>query len=170
MLLKQGIVAEINAKDCTAKVNLLDLDNMLSPWMQIIYSFAFGDMEYFMPKIGSQVACILDENFETGVIIGATYSKKNIPPVNNENKFHKKFEDGTVIEYDKSAHILTCSSLGAINVLSATTISMVAPKINFTGEFLFEGEAKVNGQIKLNGKPVDGHDHIDPQGGKTGAF
>lgn len=164
MLLKYGIVKNINPKDCTAKVLLPDLDNMLSPWLQLCYPFAYADMSYFMPKAGSQVACILDENFETGVIIGSIYNKQDSPPVIDENKFLTQFEDGTVIEYDKSAHIITCSSIGTINVLSATEINVTAPNINSQGQW------EHNGQIKLNGKAIDGHVHINPEGGMTGAF
>ena len=164
MHLKQGTVQIINSKDCTAKVVLPDLDNMLSPWLQIVYDLSFGDMDYHMPKIGTQVACILDDNFESGVIIGATYSKKNLPPASTENKFIKQFEDCTIVEYDKNLKTLTLSSAGNINLISADMLNITAPIINITGELA------ISGSMALNGKSVDGHTHTNPEGGITGKF
>ena len=133
MFLKYGIVKNINPKDCTAKVLLPDLDNMLSPWLQLCYPFAYADMSYFMPKVGSQVACILDENLETGVIIGSIYNKQDSPPVTDENKFHTQFEDGTVIEYDKKYHKLDINVKGSVNIKADGAVIVDSPETLIKG-------------------------------------
>jgi len=113
---KRGIISNIDEKTARVRVKFPDLDNMLSGWIPVIYSFTSKDKAYFIPSLNEQVACIMDENLEDGCVIGSLYSDQDKPPVGDKNKFHIEFEDGTFLEYDKQEHKLTADVLGIAEV------------------------------------------------------
>ncbi len=54
-----------------------------------------------LPDIGEQVVCLMDQNIEEGVILGAIYSGLDEVPVISKDKIKIKLEDGSDFEYDK---------------------------------------------------------------------
>jgi phage baseplate assembly protein gpV len=48
----------------------------------------------------------MDLRDEAGAVLGAIYSNADLPPVNNPDKFHLTFKDGTSVDYDRGAHVL----------------------------------------------------------------
>lgn len=63
----------------TARVNFLEEDIVSNP-LQVITSGAKGNKFSIPFAINEQVACLMDENLEFGVILGAVYDAKNTPP------------------------------------------------------------------------------------------
>ncbi len=61
---------------------------------------------------------------------GTLFDKDNPPSVKNENKFNITFEDGTTFEYDKANHKLYIHSVGDIEIISDTHITLKAPRID----------------------------------------
>lgn len=59
--------------------------------------------------VGAQVACMMDERCEYGVVLGPIYSETDTPDGGSEDKFRLVFSDGTVIEYDTAGHRLTAT-------------------------------------------------------------
>jgi len=119
---KRGIVSNIDEKTARVRVKFPDLDNLLSGWIPVIYSFTGKDKAYYLPSLDEQVACVMDENLEDGCVIGSLYSDQDKPPVDDKNKFHIEFEDGTFLEYDKQEQILAMeingiASLKALQIL-----------------------------------------------------
>lgn len=69
-----------------------------------------GDTKIIYPlPVGAQVACLMDERCEYGVVLGPIYSETSVPNGGAENKFRLVFSDGTIIEYDTDGHRLTAS-------------------------------------------------------------
>lgn len=104
--LKFGIVTEIDEKKAAAVVKFEDADGIPSFWLPVLQAKTYKDKFYFLPDIGEHVACIMDENLEDGVIIGAIYSEQDTCPVISKDKFKIKFNDDTEVEYDRVEHVL----------------------------------------------------------------
>jgi len=70
-----GAVTEVNLADSTAKVKFLDLQGLESYWLPVLQLRAGGSSNsYWMPNIGENVVCFLDENGEAGIIVGGIYN------------------------------------------------------------------------------------------------
>ena len=102
-MLKFGIVTNIDAKQASVRVQFLDDDGLPSDWLPVLQSKTFKDKFYILPDIGEQVACLMDENLEDGVVLGSIYSDEDTCPLSSKDKIIAKFQDGSSIEIDKSA-------------------------------------------------------------------
>lgn len=101
-MLKFGIVTNIDEKQAAARVQFQD-DDIPSDWLPVSQAKTLKDKFYILPDIGEQVACLMDENLEDGVILGAIYSDEDTCPIVSKDKITAKFQDGSSIEIDKSA-------------------------------------------------------------------
>lgn len=102
-MLKFGIVTNINEKNATARVQFQEDDGVASDWLPILQAKTLKDKFYILPDIGEQVACLMDENLEDGVVLGSIYSDEDTCPLCSKDKIIAKFQDGSSIEIDKSA-------------------------------------------------------------------
>lgn len=119
-MLKFGIVTTINPLTAKARVQFSD-DDITSYWLPVLQQKTLKDKYYSMVDIGEQVACLMDENSEDGVILGAIYTNLNSVPGISQNQHLIKFEDGSFIEYNKETQMLT---------IVAKTLNVVADIIN----------------------------------------
>lgn len=122
-MLKFGIVTNIDEKQAAARVQFQDDDDIPSDWLPVLQAKTLKDKFYILPDIGEQVACLMDENLEDGVILGAIYSDEDTCPVMSKDKIVAKFQDGSSIEIDKPAGDLTLNF----------------NNLKFNGEFILNG-------------------------------
>ena len=123
-MLRFGTVIGINPKTVKAKVQFAQ-DSMSSYWLPVLQTRAYKDKVYVMPVKGEQVACLMDENSEEGVILGAIYTTENNAKFSSENVFSIDFSDGTFLNVSKESQTLT---------VSFPNINLVG-NINHTGSF-----------------------------------
>lgn len=180
---KEGIVYA--ARPGFAQVQFPDLDGLVSAWLPLIVKKTLKDKECYSLDIGEQVACVLDENFESGVVLGAVYSDADVPPVESTDKLRFQFFDGGSFEYDRSSGTLSIVTTGPVNVTSAGYVTVTSPvgitldtpittctgdllvknKLTYEGGMagsigkgvaaVIEGGVQVNGDIKASGKIID---------------
>lgn len=105
-MLKFGIVTAINPLTAKARVEFAD-DNILSYWLPILQKKTLKDKFYSIVDVGEQVACLMDENSEDGVILGSIYTSLDEVPGTTKDQHIAKFEDGSFIEYNKENQMLT---------------------------------------------------------------
>lgn len=105
-MLRFGVVSQINPVLAQARVNFGD-DESTSFWLPILQSKTMKDKFYSMPDIGEQVACLMDENSEDGVILGAIYSTVDTPVVSSEKQISLNLENNSLINLDKETNTLT---------------------------------------------------------------
>ena len=105
-MLRFGIVSQINPVLAQARVNFAD-DESTSYWLPIIQSKTMKDKFFVMPDIGEEVACLMDENSEDGVILGAIYSSVDLPVVTSEKQISVNLENSSLINIDKETNTLT---------------------------------------------------------------
>ena len=99
-MLRFGIVSQIDPVNVQARVSFED-DESTSFWLPVLQTKTLKDKFYAMPDIGEQVACLMDEKSEDGVILGAIYSTEDVSTTQNEKQLSVNLEDGSYINADK---------------------------------------------------------------------
>ena len=162
-MLRFGIVSQIDPINVQARVSFED-DESTSYWLPILQTKTLKDKFYAMPDIGEQVACIMDENSEDGVILGAIYSTEDVSTTQSEKQLSVNLEDGSYINADKENQTLT----------------VAFSKIKLIGNIEHEGTFTNTAGIKSNADITDKtssmqamrdtynpHTHIGNQGSPT---
>src|ERR1700692_1388095 len=119
-----GIVEVQDAGNARVPVVFLDRDRMQSWWLPVIVAKTQNDKAYWMPDVGEQVVCVMDEYDEDGAVLGAIYSRADHPPVTSADKLHWSAKDGAVFEYDRAAHAF------AVSLPSSGTVAISANGAN----------------------------------------
>lgn len=159
--LKYGIVDEVHPQRHRVKVRIPDLDDMVTHWLPVLVAGrTMNDKDYSLPEKDEQVALLLDGRGEEGIVLGTIFSDADPPPENaSEDLWHKSFQDGTRLEYDRASHVLKVDAkglTGGLNIqvegnvhlkgglfvtlealgqltLRAPLIGLDAPLVNITG-------------------------------------
>lgn len=105
-MLKYGNICDIDAAKGLARVEFDD-DGITSAWLPIVTSGTSGNKYSHTFDVNEHVACLMDEDAENGVIIGAIYSANEQPDGGGADKVRVAFSDGASVEYDRAAHKLT---------------------------------------------------------------
>jgi len=82
-------------------------DDITSFWLPVLQQKTNKDKFYSMVDVGEQVACLMDDDSEDGVILGAIYTGVDSVPGISKDQHIIKFEDGSFIEYNKETQMLT---------------------------------------------------------------
>jgi phage baseplate assembly protein V len=145
-LVRVGVVVSTNFAAATARVQFGDADDLVSYDMQIVFPKTSKDKFYNMPDTGDQVVCLfLPNGLEQGFILGSVYSTVDVPPVQSPDKDHITYSDGTVIEYDRAAHVLTANVQGTATIQSTGLLTIKAPSIALTGTVTVNGDLSTTG-------------------------
>lgn len=129
---QEGIVKELDVERGRVKVSFPDRD-VVSPWLSVLQSNTYRNKAHGLPDVDELVLCLLAEGESHGWVLGAVYTATNVPPATTEDERGMQFEDGTIIKYDRSAHLLTIQIGGGGN--AAVTCA----------EFLLDGQLQVKG-------------------------
>jgi len=135
-VLRFGTVTSINPKTARARVQFAD-DNVTSFWLAILQNKTYKDKFYCILSVGEQVACLMDENSEEGVILGSIYTSEDIPKNESDNEFAINFEDETFAHVNKETHTLT---------LSFPNIHLIG---NITHEGTLDNTAGINSESNI---------------------
>jgi phage baseplate assembly protein V len=183
-----GIVVAIDEASCRVRVEFPDRDDgegtaLVSDWLPVGQRKTLGDLDYWLPDEGTQVACLMDEHCEAGVVLCAIYSDADPPPVSNRDLYYRRFRDGSVIQYDRAGHKLSANIQGEIEVTATGNITSTAQLWTHNGKLLVTEDIESQANIKAANNVADqggtktmagmrttydSHTHPDPQGGNTG--
>jgi len=98
---KRGVVTLIDgANPSRVRVKFDDEDGVQSFWLSVMTAGSMGTRHARTPRIGEQVACLVDWRGEDGVIMGGLYSSADPRPAAARENDHVAFEDGSVAEHD----------------------------------------------------------------------
>ena len=156
-MLRFGTVTSINPLTARARVQFAE-DGMNSYWLAVLQNKTFKDKFYSMPAVGEQVACLMDQNSEDGVILGAIYTTEDTPIIETEKQVSANFEDGTFANVDKETQTLTLSF----------------PNIHLIGNITHEGTSQADITDKTSSMQAmrdiyNEHKHTGNQGSPTSA-
>jgi phage baseplate assembly protein V len=140
-----GIVKAQDAVNARVRVTFPDRDQLQSWWLPVVFAKAQNDKAYWIPDVGEQVVCTMDEYDEDGAVLGAIYSSADRPPVASVDKLHWGFKDGAAFEYDRSAHSFQMSIPNGGTVTIAANGASIA--IDGSGNVTINAE----GQLVLAG-------------------
>ena len=164
-MLRFGIVSQIDPINVQARVSFED-DESTSFWLPIIQTKTLKDKFYAMPDIGEQVACLMDENSEDGVILGAIYSAEDVPVVTSEKQISLNLENNSLINIDKETNSLN---------ITFENINLNG-NINHTGKLINTDGIKSNSDITDKTSSMQAmrdtynpHTHTGNQGSPTSA-
>lgn len=164
-MLRFGIVSQIDAINVLARVNFCD-DDSTSFWLPVMQTKTLKDKFYVMPDVGEQVVCLMDENSEDGVILGAIYSSEDKPKLQSEKEMGINLDCESSIHADKENQTLT----------------VVFKKMKLIGDIEHDGNLKNTKGIKSDADITDkkssmqdmrdtynSHNHTGNQGRPTSA-
>jgi phage baseplate assembly protein V len=122
-----GIVAAQDAAHCRVRVTFPDRDQMQSWWLLVVVPKTQNDKAYYLPDIGEQVVCLMDEYDEDGAVLGAVYSSVDQAPAGlTADNLHWRASDGAVFDYNRASHALS------VNAPSGATIAVAASGATIT--------------------------------------
>jgi len=137
-----GIVSEIDAKNMKARVTL-PTDDFVTHWLHII---SWG--VYWMPEVKDQVACIFDEEYNQGIIIGIVKKDGDAP-----------YSDADTIGFKiGTAEIKISKASGSITVISNEAVNVKSPKITLEAD-----EVKITKKLSV-GTSIEAGSTIDAKG------
>ena len=164
-MLRFGIVSQIDPINVQARVSFED-DESTSFWLPVLQTKTLKDKFYAMPDIGEQVACLMDENSEDGVILGAIYSTEDVPVVTSEKHISLNLENNSLINIDKETNSLN---------ITFENINLNG-NINHTGKLINTDGIKSNADITDKTSSMQAmrdtynpHTHTGNQGKATSA-
>jgi phage baseplate assembly protein V len=174
-MLRFGKISDIDPDKCYARVRFTD-DEIVSDWLQIVVLGAISNQFFHIFDINEQVACLMDENSEDGVIIGAVFNDKTTPSNGGKDIVRVSFSDESFIEYNRSSHEYTIDIKGKINISAESEINITSEsevKINalnatITATTLAKIEApaiQLNGAVAVSGGLTVGGTITAPEGG-----
>lgn len=134
--LKFGTVAAVDEKTMRVRVRLPELDNLRTAWLPVLARKSKRDKDYWLPDLGEHVAVLLDARGEDGVVLGAIFSEADAVPVASRDKWHRRFADGALIEYDRAAHhyLVDVPAGGEITLrCGASTITITSDGVKAKG-------------------------------------
>jgi phage baseplate assembly protein V len=140
-----GIVKAQDAANARVRVTFPDRDQLQSWWLPVVFAKAQNDKAYWIPDVGEQVVCVMDEYDEDGAVLGAIYSSVDRPPVANADKLHWEFKDGANFEYDRSTHSFQMS------IPNGGTVTIAANGASIAIDGLGDVAIVATGQIVLAG-------------------
>lgn len=116
-LFRIGTVTAQDEVNQTVRVTFDDLDNTVSPWLQVANRGAFQDDHYWMPDIDEQVCCFfMPTGNAEGYVLFSVRGDKNKPKEGKRGRRYVRFGDGAVVEYDRAASQMTISTPGTIHI------------------------------------------------------
>ena len=159
---KTGVVTEVAGG--FAVVAFEDLEGLKTKPIPVIQSSTGLDKSFSMPKVGEHIAVLMDENMEDGVVLGAIYSEKDVPPAIG-NKRYLLHEDGTLISYDCDTHQASIIMDGCSFVATPSGIQIVVGGCTFA--FSSSGLQVTGGDVKADAISLKGHKHGNVQSGSA---
>lgn len=186
-----GIVSAIDAASHSLRVKIPVLDDMETDWLPMATPAAGGNRFYSLPDVGELVVCLLDARGETGCVIGAIYNAADKPPVSDQNKWVKRFTNGTVISHDRRSGEVVVETPGKVKIKAAQKVDIQSPETEITGNATvnglltytagltasnagggaaanIKGTVNITGDLIVNGINIGKHIHDGDSGGQTG--
>lgn len=142
-MIRFGVVTERDASTGKVRVSLLG-DDLATQMLPVVSSGSGVDKFFSLPGVGDQVAVLLDEHAEDGVVLGSIYSKADAVPAGaTADVAMVRFADGTVVKYDKATSTVTIDAVSKV-IIKAPENEVQGP-LKVTGKITGEGGLEISG-------------------------
>ena len=149
-MIRFGTISETDPAKGLARVAFQE-DGLTSDWLPILVPKTAKDSYSWTHDIGEHVACLMDENAENGVILGAIYSEKTAPKQAGENIVSAVFDDGSKVVFNRSSGKLEIEAKGEVTIKAAPKVVLEATDVEVKGNLKVTGSVDSTGGIKSNG-------------------
>jgi phage baseplate assembly protein V len=144
-MLRFGNISSINAADGLYKVTF-DEDKLVSAWLPYLVKNTKSNKDENPFDINEHVACLMDENIENGVILGATNTNSDKPVAGNADIRRTTYKDGSYVEFNRSISKLTISCEGDVQIIKSANVNVKAS----TKILLDCSDVEINGSLKVS--------------------
>lgn len=151
-MLRFGKISAFDPETGLAKVSFEE-DGIVTDWIPVLKKNTLKNKHAHVMDVGEHVACMMDENAENGVVMGAINSKNEAPgAVKGADIEGVAFEDGTTVEYNRSTNELKINCMGDVKVICQNAIVEASAKVTIdTPEAEVTGNLTVGGSIDATG-------------------
>jgi phage baseplate assembly protein V len=122
-MLRFGKISSIDAVKGLYRVTFQEDNLVTTPLPYLVKNSKFNKDESPF-DIDEHVACLMDENCENGVILGATNTTSDAPDLGDADIRRTLYKDGTFIQYDRKNKKLTISCEGDVEVIKSKNVSV----------------------------------------------
>lgn len=106
-VLRFGYVSVFDATKKLVRVRFPDKNNLVSGWLQLLCWNTRKNRDEINLDIEEHVACLMAGNgVECGVVLGALWDDKNLPPVADGDIRATTYSDGTTVWVDRKKHVV----------------------------------------------------------------
>lgn len=149
--LRFGTITESNTVG-SARVELHDGDGMVSYPVRTLHKRTLKDQDQCLPDLGEHVAVLFaGQGMEEGCVLGAMYSRKDAAPGQDQPVQFYRFEDGTVISYDRVNHKFFADIKGEADITVKENATVTVKKnatVKVEGKVLVEADKDVTVKSK----------------------
>ncbi|MGH3265040.1 MAG: phage baseplate assembly protein V, partial [Trebonia sp.] len=145
------------------RVQFPDRDNVVSGWLPPVVRCSQDDKDFWLPDIGEQVVCLMDEHDENGAVLGAIYSEADTAKswaAAGVRGFQAS--DGAIVTYNRNNHTLTAqlptgatatisTGQGSKMVLGSDGTALVRDAAGAYVKATNDGNVHVNGNLLVAG-------------------
>lgn len=152
--LRYGTITESNTGG-SARVQLHDGEEMVSRAVRTLHRRTLKDKDQCLPDLGEQVAVLFaGQGMEEGCVLGAVYSGQDASPGEEQPMQFYRFEDGTVIFYDRVNHKFYADIKGDadVKILKNATVFVdenASVKVKGTADVQVEKDATIRSSQRL---------------------
>jgi phage baseplate assembly protein V len=157
-MLRLGVISELGAGTnlgfCRVYFDEMD---MVSAWLPLPSAGTKTAIKIWQPiETGSQVACLMDDDCEQGVVVAALWSNTDTPPdFASDKTIGIQFADGAKLFYDfekkKAVFDAPYASLEAkikeADIEASNKIKLKCDSLDITGDLNVTGRITANGQV-----------------------
>lgn len=161
-IVRVGTIAALDAANARVTVQL-DTE-LVTDWLPWIVGRAGGNRTWHAPEIGEQVVVLAPSGeIGAGIVLPSIYQDAHPANSNTPDIHRTTYSDGSVVEYDRAAHILTVNvgsgqvvvNCSTAAVHASTSVTIDAPETTVTGHLTVEGGIGVSGgtggTMQING-------------------
>lgn len=120
----------IATKPHQVRIKIEEQDNFESDWYFVPQLCTVKDKSSNSIAIDTLVAACVSDDLSDGCIIGALYNDEDICIIEDENIKLIKFEDGTLIQYDKTQSKFTLNCTGDVDLSTSGDCNIKAVNVN----------------------------------------
>lgn len=149
---KRGIV--VDGRGSQVRVRWEDNDEAISGWLDVSQVASLGMKIYTRPAPGTMVACLVDQNRESGVVVGALYNDQDPAPADSAETLHMEMDDGSTLLY--AGGVLTITHCGGAVIEVAGADVTITANVTITGTATIAGNLDVTGTTDLKTTKING--------------
>lgn len=147
--IRVGVVTSTDPAAATVRVKCVDADGLITYPLRVLNHKSVDDKSYWMPDVNEHVLCLfLPYGLEQGFVLGAFYSESDKPPVENQDKHHRIYKDGTWHEYDREEHKLHGNVKGDVDYVIDKDVT-IEVKENVSITIKGDCSIKAEGDLKI---------------------